>query len=58
LRQLREELRLEPPRAARRDADPARLDEAWPSEVRRRRLVEAVERELESGDAEDAGPAG
>jgi hypothetical protein len=58
LRQLREELRLERPRTTRRDAD-ARLDEGWSSEVRRRRLVEAVERELESGDGdEDARPAG
>lgn len=52
LRQVREELRRARPRSAPRDADPARLTEAWPPEVRRRRLVEAVDRELEVGEAE------
>ena len=52
LRQVREDLRHARPRSAPRDADPPRLGEAWPPEVRRRRLVDAVDRELEAGEAE------
>ena len=48
LRQVRDELRGVRPRDARRDPDPTRLQEGWPLEVRRRRLVDEVERELES----------
>ena len=52
LRQVREDLRLGRPRAVPREADPARLGEAWPPEVRRRRLVDALDRELEAGEAD------
>jgi hypothetical protein len=48
LRQVRDELRGVRPRASRRDADSMRLQDAWPPEVRRRRLVDQIERELES----------
>jgi hypothetical protein len=54
LRQVREDLRHARPRSAPRDADPARLREAWAPEVRRRRLVEAVDRELDAGEADEA----
>jgi hypothetical protein len=53
LRQVRDDLRRVRPRSAPRDADPARLEEAWPPEVRRRRLVDAVDRELEAGEANE-----
>jgi hypothetical protein len=53
LRQVREDLCRVGPRSAPRDADPARLKEAWPPEVRRRRLVEAVDRELDAGEADE-----
>ena len=57
LRQVREDLRHARPRSAPRDADPPRLREAWPAEVRRRRLVDAVDRELEAGEAGGADEA-
>ena len=53
LRQVRDELRGVRPRPARRDADPTRLQEGWPLEVRRRRLVDQIELELGS-DPDDA----
>jgi hypothetical protein len=57
LRQLGEELRRGRPRSAGREVDPARLSEGWPPEIRRRRLVEAVDRELDQPDRdEDARP--
>ena len=48
LRQVRDELRGVRPRPSRRDADATRLQEGWPLEVRQRRLVDEIERELES----------
>jgi len=55
LRQVREELHLERPRSAHPGADPAQLADAWPLELRRRRLVEALDRELADGQPGEDG---
>ena len=54
LRQVRDELRGVRPRAVRRETDPTRLQDGWPLEVRRRRLVDEIDRELRS-EGDDAG---
>jgi hypothetical protein len=54
LRQVRDELRGGRSRASGRDADPKRLQDGWPPEVRRRRLADEIDRELES-ERDDGG---
>ena len=51
LRQVRDDLRVLRPMPAHRPAGPPRLHEESPLEVRRRWLVDAVDRELASADA-------
>ena len=52
LSQVRDDLRVMRPRSPSRVADRARLEDGWPPEQRRRRLIAAVERELASGPDE------
>ncbi len=52
LRQVRDDLRVMRPRAPSRPTDRARLEDGWPPELRRRSLIDAVEREMAAGSAE------